>query len=98
MSIDEIIEITNLTKEEVEKILKDLEDKVRNCINMHPVTKKDFYCKGIPKKVIGLVSNELITTDEGFSTDYQLDKDIIKRIHTVTNITNKAFYNFANLI
>ena len=55
-----------------------LEEKVRNCINMKPVTKEDFNCKGIPKKVIGLVSKELITTDEGLSTDYQLDKDIIK--------------------
>lgn len=57
-----------------------LEEKVRNCINMKPVTKEDFYCKGIPKKVIGLVSKELITTDEGNSTDYQLDKDIIKMV------------------
>ena len=57
-----------------------LEEKVRNCINMKPVTKEDFYCKGIPKKVIGLVSKELITTDEGYSTDYQLDKDIIKMV------------------
>ena len=55
-----------------------LEEKVRNCINMKPVTKENFYCKGIPKKVIGLVSKELITTDEGTSIDYQLDKDIIK--------------------
>jgi adenine deaminase len=45
---------------------------------MKPVTKEDFDCKGIPKKVIGLVPKELITTDEGFATDYQLDKDIIK--------------------
>ena len=42
---------------------------------MKPVTKEDFYCKGIPKKVIGIVSKELITTDEGLSTDYQLEKD-----------------------
>ena len=51
---------------------------------MKPVTKEDFYCKGIPKKVIGLVSKELITTDEGYSTDYQLDKDIINAARTLT--------------
>lgn len=72
-----------LTKERISNwnpnhVPNSLEEKVRNCINMKPVTKEDFYCKGIPKKVIGLVSKELITTDEGFVTDYQLDKDIIK--------------------
>lgn len=72
-----------LTKERIHNwpikhIPSSLEEKVRNCINMKPVTKEYFDCKGIPKKVIGLVSNELVTTDEGFSSDYQLDKDIIK--------------------
>ena len=72
-----------LTKERISNwntnhVPNSLEEKVKNCINMKPVTKEDFYCKGIPKKVIGLVSKELITTDEGFVTDYQLDKDIIK--------------------
>ena len=72
-----------LTKERISNwntnhVQNALEEKVRNCINMKPVTKENFYCKGIPKKVIGLVSKELITTDEGFVTDYQLDKDIIK--------------------
>ena len=74
-----------LTKERISNwntnhVQNALEEKVRNCINMKPVTKEDFYCKGIPKKVIGLVSKELITTDEGYSTDYQLDKDIIKMV------------------
>jgi adenine deaminase len=57
-----------------------LEQKVRNRINMKPIKKEDIYCKGIPKKVIGLVSKELITTDEGFSIDYNLEKDIIKMV------------------
>ena len=72
-----------LTKERISNwninhVPSSLEEKVRNCINMKPVTKEDFYCKGIPKKVIGLVSKELITTDEGLVTDYNLEKDIIK--------------------
>lgn len=72
-----------LTKERISNwninhVHSSLEEKVRKCINMKPVTKEDFDCKGIPKKVIGLVPKELITTDEGFATDYQLDKDIIK--------------------
>ena len=74
-----------LTKEKITNwktnhINSKLDNLVRNSINMNTVTKEDFYCKGIPKKVIGLVSKELITTDEGYSTDYQLDKDIIKTV------------------
>ena len=57
-----------------------LEQNVRNRINMKPVKKEDIYCKGIPKKVIGLVSKELITTDEGYKSDYDLENDIIKMI------------------
>lgn len=56
------------------------EQNVRNRINMKPVKKEDIYCKGIPKKVIGLVSKELITTDEGYKSDYDLENDIIKMI------------------
>lgn len=72
-----------LTKERISNwntnhVNSKLEESVRNRINMKPVTKEDFYCKGIPKKVIGLVPKELITTDEGLVTDYNLDKDIIK--------------------
>ncbi len=65
---------------EPNKVDQNLEQKVRNRINMAPVTPKNFECKGIPKKVIGLVSKELITTDEGQSTDYQIDQDIIKMV------------------
>ncbi len=72
-----------LTKERISNwepnhVPSTLEQKVTNCINMKPVTKESFYCKGNPKKVIGLVSKELITTDEGYATDYNLEEDIIK--------------------
>lgn len=62
----------------INPVSEDLEQKVRNCINMQPVTKENFSCKGIPKRVIGLVPGELITTDEGQVTDYDLDNDIVK--------------------
>ena len=62
----------------IPQVSKELDSKVRNSIKMSPVTKENFYCKGIPKKIIGLVPGELITTDEGSSTDYNIDKDIIK--------------------
>lgn len=76
---------TELTKDRVfnwepNHIPSSLEQNVRNRINMKPVKKEDIYCKGIPKKVIGLVSKELITTDEGYKTDYDLENDIIKMI------------------
>ncbi len=59
-------------------VSQDLEQKVRNRINMQPVTKENFYCKGTPQKVIGLVPGELITTDEGQVTDYDIENDIVK--------------------
>lgn len=60
------------------QVSEELENKVRNRINMQPVTKDNFYCKGIPKRVIGLVPGELITTDEGLVTDYDIENDIVK--------------------
>jgi adenine deaminase len=74
---------TILTKEIVDKwtpnkVSEELENKVRNRINMKPLRKEELNIKGIPKKVIGLVPGELITTDEGTVTDYDLDNDIIK--------------------
>ena len=67
-----------LTNWQTNKLPEELEHQVRNCINMQPVTKENFYCKGTPKRVIGLVPGELITTDEGQVTDYDLENDIIK--------------------
>lgn len=60
------------------KVDPELENKVRNSINMKEVTSKDFNCQGLKKKVIGLLPGQIITTDEGFQTDYDLANDIIK--------------------
>ncbi len=62
------------------KVEGDLEQRVRNSINMREVTTSDISCKGIPKQVIGLVPGEIITTDEGISDDYDLSNDIIKAV------------------
>lgn len=56
----------------------DLDKTVRNCVNMREVTAADFECKGIKKKVIGLVAGEIITVDAGETADYDLADDIIK--------------------
>ena len=58
----------------------DLEQKVRNSINMREVTGEDISCKGTPKKVIGLVPGEITTTDEGIADDYDLENDVIKAV------------------
>ena len=58
----------------------DLEQRVRNSINMRQVTVEDISCKGTPKKVIGLVPGEIITTDEGSVDDYDLENDVIKAV------------------
>lgn len=57
-----------------------LEEKVTNSINMREVLLSDIECSGINKQVIGLVPGELITTNEGIASDYDLDNDIIKAV------------------
>lgn len=57
---------------------EDLEERVRNSINMRTVTLKDVSTNGKPKQVIGLVPGEIITTDEGVSSNYDPENDIIK--------------------
>ena len=57
-----------------------LEEKVTNSINMREVLLSDIECSGINKQVIGLVPGGLITTNEGISSDYDLDNDIIKAV------------------
>ena len=57
-----------------------LEEKVTNSINMREVLLSDIECSGINKQVIGLIPGELITTNEGISSDYDLDNDIIKAV------------------
>ena len=65
------------TKNQVDS---ELEQKVRNSINMREITVEDICCKGIPKKVIGLVPGEIITTNEGVAADYDLKNDIVKAV------------------
>lgn len=74
------IEITQdvLANWEINQADNELEDKVINSINMREMTTEDIDCKGIPKKVIGLVPREIITTDEGIADDYNVKDDIIK--------------------
>ena len=55
-----------------------LEEQVRNSINMRHVTLEDVNTNKKPKQVIGLIPGQIITTDEGAVTDYNLDEDIIK--------------------
>ena len=69
--------LSNWPKNEVES---NLEQRVKNSINMREVTARDIACKGIPKQVIGLVPGEIITTNEGVADDYDLGNDIIKAI------------------
>ena len=57
-----------------------LEKRVRNTINMREVTAEDISCKGQAKQVIGLVPEEIITTDAGVAKDYDLENDIIKAV------------------
>lgn len=56
----------------------ELEERVRKSINMSEVKESDIDCNRSPKKVIGLVPGEIITTDEGIADDYDLENDIIK--------------------
>ncbi len=72
-----------ITSEKLKKwpkndVEEDLETKVRNSINMKEFKEEYIACKGKPKQVIGLVPGEIITTDEGVVTDYDLKNDIIK--------------------
>lgn len=69
--------IKNWPKNEVEE---GLEERVRNTINMREVTAEDISCKGQAKQVIGLVPEEIITTDVGLANDYNLEDDIIKAV------------------
>lgn len=62
-------------KNEVEE---ELEERVRNSINMREIKVEDINCKGMAKQIIGLVPGEIITTDEGAAKDYDLANDIIK--------------------
>lgn len=73
-------EITNekLKKWPKNEVEEELEERVRNSINMREIKVEDINCKGMAKQIIGLVPGEIITTDEGAAKDYDLANDIIK--------------------
>lgn len=50
---------------------------IRDTINISSVTAKDFIIEE-PAKVIGLVKNEILTTDEGEAEAVDIEKDILK--------------------
>ncbi len=62
------------------KVDPELDNKVKNTINMREVRLDDIECKGIPKQVIGLIPGQIITSDEGANIDYNLKEDIIKLV------------------
>lgn len=63
----------NKVNEEIDKIVKDT-------IHMREININDIECKAIAKQIIGLVPEEIITTNEGSSRGYDLKNDIIKVI------------------
>ena len=67
--------LCNWPRNEVDDIL---ENQVKGSIHMREVTVNDIKNDGKPKQVIGLISGEIITTDEGVTKDYNLKNDIIK--------------------
>lgn len=56
----------------------ELDSKVKNSIKMHDLTLADVAQKDKLAQVIGLQAGEIITTDAGATTGYNLDDDIIK--------------------
>ena len=62
------------------KVDPELDNEVKNTINMREVTLDDIKCKGVPKQVIGLIPGQIITSDEGVEADYNLKDDIIKLV------------------
>ena len=50
---------------------------ILNTVNISDVTAEDFVTEG-PKKVIGLVEGEILTTDEGEADHVDVTKDILK--------------------
>ena len=89
------ITIRKLTDWPKNRVDSELEDKVRNTINMKELTLNDIRCKGAKKQVIGLIPGQIITTDEGATDDYDLGKDIIKLVviesHNGTNHIGIAY-------
>ncbi len=53
-------------------------DSVRNTVKIQNVTPDSFRLKKEQEKVIGLVAGQILTTDEGYATKVDLNKDICK--------------------
>lgn len=53
-------------------------DKATHSVNVKNVDKTDFIIKKEREKVIGLVPGEILTTDNGYATKIDLEKDICK--------------------
>ena len=72
-----------------------LDNKVRNTINMRELTLDDIKSNKKPKQVIGLVPGQIITQDEGVANNYDLENDIIKLVviesHKGTNHIGTAY-------
>ncbi len=70
----------------VDSLLKDIGEKtdnpyaerVRNTVRIAPVKASDFALKKAREKVIGLVAGEILTTDEGYASGVDTQKDICK--------------------
>lgn len=74
----ELLDSEKINNWSMNNVDKNLDEKVRNSINMREVSYKDFECKGIKKKIIGLVPKQITTVDAGETDDYDLENDIIK--------------------
>ena len=57
---------------------EELEQHVKNSINMKELTLDDIKTNGKPKQVIELIPGQIITKDGGVATGYNLKNDIIK--------------------
>ena len=76
----ELITSNRLINWHKNEVGSDLEQKVRNSINMREVTKEDIKQKEKLAKVIRIYPGEIKTSDEGATTGYNLDEDIIKAV------------------
>lgn len=76
----ELITNSRLIKWPKNDVGSELEQKVRNSIYMREVTKEDIVQKEKLAKVIGINPGEIITSDEGTTTGYNLGEDIIKAV------------------
>ena len=74
----ELLTLDKINNWPLNAVNKDLDNRVRNSINMSEITSKNFDCKGVNKKIIELVPGQITTLDAGESSEYDLANDIIK--------------------